>query len=58
MVGVAVACGLAGAFAAVVFRLMIRTVTAIFFEGSAGVQAIANESLLAEAMDPLETARR
>ncbi len=33
MVAVSVACGLAGALGAVVFRLLIRSVQALFFEG-------------------------
>ncbi len=57
MVSVAVGCGLAGAFAAVVFRLMIRFFTGLFFSGSEGVLALAEEGWLAEAQDPLEVAR-
>jgi CIC family chloride channel protein len=57
MVAVAVACGLAGAFGAVVFRLMIRLVTALFFGGSEGLSVLLDEGVLAEARDPLENAR-
>ncbi len=51
-VAVAVACGLAGAFGAVVFRLLIRVFQALFFEGADGVVAVWEEGLLAEAGDP------
>jgi CIC family chloride channel protein len=57
MVLVAVACGLAGALGAVLFRFMIRTVQAAFFEGVAGLQALLQEGLLAEASDPLAAAQ-
>ncbi len=57
MVAVAVACGLAGAFGAVVFRLMIRTVTAFFWGGAEGLEAMVEEGWLAEAGDPLEMAK-
>lgn len=53
MVMVAVACGLAGALGAVVFRFMIRFVQALFFEGPAGLTALFEEGVLAEAQDPL-----
>ena len=56
MVMIAVACGLAGALGAVIFRLLIRTVQALFFEGTAGLEALLEEGLLAEAQDPLEAA--
>jgi CIC family chloride channel protein len=57
MVLVAVACGLAGALGAVLFRFMIRTVQAAFFEGVTGLQALLQEGLLAEASDPLAAAQ-
>jgi CIC family chloride channel protein len=57
MVLVAVACGLAGALGAVAFRLMIRIVQALFFEGGDGLVALVEEGLLAEAGDPLEAAK-
>ena len=58
MVLVAVACGLAGALGAVAFRLLIRGVQALFFEGSEGLTALVDAGLLAEAQDPLEIARQ
>ncbi|HJO23634.1 MAG: chloride channel protein [Myxococcota bacterium] len=57
MVFVAVACGLAGAFSAVVFRLMIRFVQAVFFHGTEGISALMAEGLLADPGDPLHLAR-
>ena len=57
MVAVAVACGLAGALGAVIFRLLIRAVQAFFFEGAEGMQGLVEEGLLAEASDPLAIAR-
>jgi CIC family chloride channel protein len=57
MVAVSVACGLAGALGAVVFRLLIRSVQALFFEGTPGLAAVVEEGILAEAGDPLEAAR-
>ena len=57
MVAIAIACGLAGAFGAVVFRFMIRFVQALFFEGTAGLEALFAEDILAEAHDPLATAQ-
>ncbi|MBW2371548.1 MAG: chloride channel protein [Deltaproteobacteria bacterium] len=57
MVLVAVACGVAGALAAVVFRTLIRIFTGLFFEGAEGVTAVIEEGWLAEAHDPLEVAR-
>jgi CIC family chloride channel protein len=56
MVGVAIGVGLAGAIGAVVFRLLIRTVQALFFEGSEGLATLVEEGVLAEAQDPLEAA--
>jgi len=57
MVLVAVGCGLAGAIGAVAFRLLIRTVQALLFEGSDGFAAMLEEGLAAEAQDPLSVAR-
>jgi CIC family chloride channel protein len=56
MVAVAVACGLAGALGAIIFRLLIRTVQAAFFEGAEGIEGLVEEGLLAEASDPLAIA--
>ncbi len=56
MIGVAIICGLAGAFGAVVFRLLIRIFQALFFEGADGVVAVFEEGMLAEAGDPREVA--
>jgi CIC family chloride channel protein len=56
-VACAIACGLGGAVAAVLFRLMIRTVQALAFEGAPGIDGLIEEGLLAEAGDPLEAAR-
>jgi CIC family chloride channel protein len=56
MVLVAVACGLAGASGAILFRLMIRFCQAAFFGGPAGVSDMVGEGLLAEAGDPLQVA--
>jgi len=58
MVMVAVACGLAGAFGAVVFRFLIRFFQTLFFEGSAGLEEFFEQGVLAEASDPLESARQ
>jgi CIC family chloride channel protein len=57
MVAVSIACGLAGALGAVVFRLLIRSVQALFFEGTPGLATVVEEGILAEAGDPLEAAR-
>ena len=40
MVAVSVACGLAGALGAVVFRLLIRSAQALFFEGVPGLATV------------------
>ncbi|MCH8889877.1 MAG: hypothetical protein IH827_02170, partial [Myxococcales bacterium] len=56
MVLVAMACGLAGASGAIVFRLMIRFCQAAFFGGPDGVVDVVQEGLLAEAGDPLQIA--
>ncbi|MEE8165571.1 MAG: hypothetical protein V3T64_08380, partial [Myxococcota bacterium] len=53
MVGTAVFVGLAGALGAVLFRLLIRTIQAVAFEGSDGVSSLIEEGLAAEASDPL-----
>ena len=52
----AIAVGLAGAVGAVLFRLMIRGVTAVAFEGSEGFATLAEEGPFAEASDPLHVA--
>ena len=49
----AIAVGLAGAVGAVLFRLMIRAVTAVAFEGPAGFATLAEEGPFAEASDPV-----
>jgi CIC family chloride channel protein len=56
MVLVAIACGLAGASGAILFRLMIRFCQAAFFGGPDGVVDVIHEGLLADAGDPLEIA--
>lgn len=53
MVLVAIACGLAGAGGAVVFRLMIRLAQAVFWGGSDGIAQLLDEGWLAETSDPL-----
>jgi len=57
MVAVAIACGLAGALGAVVFRFLIRLVQALLFEGAEGIDTLLAEGFLAEAHDPLEVAQ-
>ena len=57
MVLVAISCGLAGAFGAIVFRLMIRLFQGLFFGGLEGVAAVYEKGLLAEAGDPLAVAQ-
>lgn len=57
MVLVAIACGLAGALGAVVFRLLIRLFQGLFFGGPEGVMSVLGEGLLAEPDDPLDEAR-
>lgn len=57
MVLVAIACGIAGAFGAVVFRLLIRLFQGLFFGGLEGVSAVLEEGLLADAGDPREIAQ-
>lgn len=57
MVLVAVACGIGGAFAAIVFRILIRLSTGAFFGGPAGVQGVFAEGWIADAHDPLAVAR-
>ena len=56
MVVAAIFVGLAGAFGAVAFRLLIRTVQAFAFAGADGLSVLSQEGLLAEAGDPLEAA--
>ncbi len=56
MVLVAIACGLAGASGAILFRLMIRFCQAAFFGGPDGIVDVVHEGLLADAGDPLELA--
>jgi CIC family chloride channel protein len=58
MVVLAIACGLAGAAGAVLFRVLIRFAQAAFFGGVDGVTAFLEEGLLAEPHDPLEVARQ
>jgi len=57
MVLVAITVGLFGAVGAVIFRLLIRVVQALFFEGTEGLAQLMEEGLLAEASDPLAAAR-
>lgn len=57
MVAAAIVVGLAGALGAVLFRLLIRTVQAIAFEGPDALGGLIDEGLAAEASDPLEAAR-
>jgi len=47
-----------GAIGAVLFRLMIRFVSALAFEGADGVATLAEEGVLAEASDPLHVTQR
>lgn len=47
-----------GAIGAVLFRLMIRSVTAVAFEGADGFATLAEEGILAEASDPLHAAQQ
>lgn len=56
MVVTAVFVGLAGASAAVAFRLLIRIVQGTAFGGAEGLAMLAEEGLLAEAGDPLRMA--
>jgi len=56
MVVAAIAVGLLGAMGAVVFRLLIRTVQALFWGGPDGLELLLEEGLLAEANDPLNQA--
>ncbi len=58
MVAMAVFVGLAGALGAVLFRLLIRAVQAVAFEGSEGLSNLVDEGLAAEASDPLDAARQ
>ena len=56
MVVAAVFVGLAGALGAVLFRLMIRMVQGLAFEGMDGLVAVFEEGIAAETSDPLEAA--
>lgn len=58
MVGAAVFVGLAGALGAVLFRLLIRMVQGLAFEGPGGLFAVFEEGIAAETRDPLEAAER
>jgi CIC family chloride channel protein len=53
MVAAAIFVGVAGAFGAVAFRLLIRTVQAFAFGGAGGLEDLAHEGVLAEASDPM-----
>ncbi|MFP6605556.1 MAG: chloride channel protein [Myxococcota bacterium] len=55
MVVAAIFVGLAGAIGAVAFRLLIRTVQAAAFDGAEGLAELAEQGLLAEASDPMDT---
>lgn len=52
----AVACGVAGAAGAILFRFLIRLFQALFFEGPAGAAAVLEAGFLPEANDPLASA--
>jgi CIC family chloride channel protein len=54
---VAISCGLAGAFGAIVFSLMIRLFQGFFFDGLEGISAVFEKGVLVEAGDPLEVAQ-
>jgi CIC family chloride channel protein len=58
MVAAAIVVGLGGAAGAVVFRLMIRFVTALSFGGIEGLDQLVEEGLAAEAHDPLSIAEQ
>ncbi|MBC8187030.1 MAG: chloride channel protein [Proteobacteria bacterium] len=57
MVVAAVVVGLAGALGAVLFRLLIRIVQALAFEGPDAVAMLIDEGIAAETHDPLEAAK-
>jgi CIC family chloride channel protein len=57
MVGAAVMVGLAGALGAVLFRLLIRSVQAVAFEGFDALPGVFIEGIAAETHDPIEVAR-
>jgi len=57
MVGAAIVVGLAGALGAVLFRLLIRTVQTIAFEGPDALGGLIEEGIAAETSDPLEVAQ-
>lgn len=54
---VAVACGVAGALGATLFRLLIRLAQGLFFGGPEGVAEVLAGGLLAEPQDPLAAAQ-
>jgi CIC family chloride channel protein len=57
MVLVATACGVAGALAAIAFRVLVRAVTALFYGGAPDLASFGAEGWLAEGGDPLAAAR-
>jgi CIC family chloride channel protein len=58
LVCVAIACGIGGAFAAIVFRILIRLFTSVFFGDVEGLRELLHGNWLADAGDPLELARK
>jgi CIC family chloride channel protein len=56
LVSAAVGCGVGGAFAAIVFRILIRFFTNLFFTGPSGFGVFLREGWLADAHDPLALA--
>jgi CIC family chloride channel protein len=54
MVAVAIACGVLGAFGAIVFRFMIRVVQVGFFHGAGGFAELFESGFLREPLDALE----
>ena len=54
MVAAAIFVGVAGALGAVAFRLLIRTVQAVAFDGTDGIAALLEEGLTAETRDPVD----
>jgi CIC family chloride channel protein len=58
LVGVAIACGVGGAFAAIAFRILIRFFTSVFFGDAEGLGDLFAGNWLADAGDPLELARQ
>ncbi|HEX5067512.1 MAG TPA: chloride channel protein, partial [Myxococcota bacterium] len=57
LVGVAIACGVGGAFAAIAFRILIRFLTSVFFGDAAELRDLLHGNWLADAGDPLALAR-